>query len=74
MTKKNIELSNCSKEGCLKSIERLKTRPASRQWDLTSGGHLEVLPNGNVLTNVFKNTTVRDALYLFMFDVKENRT
>ena len=31
----------CSKEGSLQSIERLKAQPASRQWDLTTGGHLE---------------------------------
>ena len=41
MTGKNIESSSCSKKGCLQSIERLKAQPASRQWDLTSGGHLE---------------------------------
>ena len=41
MTRKNIESSSCSKEGCLQSIERLKAQPASRQWDLTSGGDLE---------------------------------
>ena len=41
ITRKNIESSGCSKEGCLQRIERLKAQPASRQWDLTSGGHLE---------------------------------
>ena len=41
MTRKTIESSSCSREGCLQSIERLKAQPASRQWDLTSGGHLE---------------------------------
>ena len=43
MTRKSIESSSCSKEGCLQSIERLKAQPASRQWDLhvTSGDHFE---------------------------------
>ena len=43
MTRKSIESSICSKEGCLQSIERLKALPASRQWDLhvTSGDHFE---------------------------------
>ena len=43
MTRKSIESSSCSKEGCLLSKERLKVQPASRQWDLhvTSGDHFE---------------------------------
>ena len=43
MTRKSIESSSCSKEGCLQSIERLKGQPASLQWDLhvTSGDHVE---------------------------------
>ena len=43
MTRKSIESSSCSKEGCLQSIERLKAQPASLQWDLhvTSGDHFE---------------------------------
>ena len=43
MTRKSIESSSCSKEGCLQSIERLKVQLASRQWDLhvTSGDHFE---------------------------------
>ena len=61
MTRKNIESSSCSKEGCLQSIERLKAQPVSRQWDLTSGGYLEAaksLHNAKVLHNAFMNTTV----------------
>ena len=41
MTRKTIQSSRCSEEGCLQSIERLNAQPASRQSDLTSGGHLE---------------------------------
>ena len=39
MTRKSIESSSCSKEGCL----RLKAQPAIRQWDLhvTSGDHFK---------------------------------
>ena len=75
MTRKNIELSSCSKEGCLQSIERVKAEPASRQWNLTSGGHLEaaksrdlakqILHNANVL-HIFMNTTVMYYTCLFV--------
>ena len=41
MTRKNIESSSCSKEGCLQSIEWINAQLASQQWDLTSGSHLE---------------------------------
>ena len=41
VTRKIIESSSCSKEGCLQNIELLKAQPASRQWDLhvTNGDH-----------------------------------
>ena len=43
MTRKSIESSSCSKEGCLQSIEWLKSQQARLQWDLhvTSGDHFE---------------------------------
>ena len=71
MTRKSIESSSCSKEGCLQSIERLNAQPASLQWDLhvTSRDHFEAAKSCTTQTffllNVFMNTTVM-YLYLFM--------
>ena len=80
MTRKSIESSSCSKEGCLQSIERLKAQPASLQWDLhvTSGDHFEAAKSCTTQTfYTMFSWTLRWCIYTclcvsIVFNLKNN--